>query len=65
MSKQERELMQLVDEIILEADPIKLSELQQIDINTQLEGVWFYDLCNPIGRIPQKPDITISKREKK
>ncbi|KFM14286.1 hypothetical protein AAA799O18_00672, partial [Marine Group I thaumarchaeote SCGC AAA799-O18] len=60
MSKQERELMQLVDGIILEADPIKLSELQQIDINTQLEGVWFYDLCNPIERISQKPDITIS-----
>ena len=44
MSQQERELMQLVDKIILNSSPKKLLEIQQIDKNTQLDGVWFYDV---------------------
>ena len=43
MSYLERGLMQRVDKIILDADPNELAELQKIDIETQLDGVWFYD----------------------
>ena len=43
MSYLERGLMQQVDKIILDAEPNELAELQKIDIETQLDGVWFYD----------------------
>ena len=46
MSQEERKLMQLMDERILNATPMELSKLQQADINTQLDGIWFYDICN-------------------
>ena len=36
--------MDLTDKLILEANPEELSDLQQIDINTQLDGVWFYGI---------------------
>ena len=44
MSYEERKLMDLTDKIILEANPEELSDFQQIDINTQLDGVWFYGI---------------------
>jgi len=65
MSREERKLMQKIEEIILEGNPKKLAEIQQIDINTQLDGVWLYDLCVPIERASQNPDIKISKILKK
>ncbi len=43
MSYSERRLMERMDKIILNADSKELSELQKIDIKTQLDGVWFYD----------------------
>jgi hypothetical protein len=46
MSQEERNLMKLVDEHILNATPEELSKLQQIDLSTQLDCVWFYDICN-------------------
>ena len=46
MSQEDRKLMQLIDEHILNATPEELSILQQLDINTQLDGIWFYDICN-------------------
>ena len=61
MSQEERKLMQLMDEHILNATPEELSKLQQIDINTQLNGVWFYDICNIPAQISQKHDITTKK----
>ena len=61
MSQEERKLMQLIDERILNATPEELTKLQQVDINTQLEGVWFYDICNLSDQIQQKQDITTSK----
>jgi len=44
LSYEERKLMDLMDKIILEANPEELSDFQQIDINTQLDGVWFYGI---------------------
>ena len=58
MSQEERKLMQLIDEHILNATSEELTELQQVDINTQLDGVWFYDICNVPAQILQKQDIT-------
>jgi len=46
MSQEDRKLMQLMDEHILNASPEELTKLQQADINTQLDGVWFYDICD-------------------
>ncbi len=46
MSQEDRKLMQLIDEHILNATPEELSILQQVDISTQLDGIWFYDICN-------------------
>jgi len=61
MSQEERKLMQLMDERILNATPKELSKLQQVDINTQLDGIWFYDICNVPDQSSQKPNITTSK----
>ena len=61
MSQEERKLMQLMDERILNATPKELSKLQQVDINTQLDGIWFYDICNVPAQISQKQDIATNK----
>ena len=61
MSQEERKLMQLMDERILNASPEELVKLQQADISTQLDGVWFYDICNIPAQISQKHDITTKK----
>ncbi|KAF6248559.1 MAG: hypothetical protein DSN69_07545 [Nitrosopumilus sp. YT1] len=61
MSQEERKLMQLIDERILNATPNELTKLQQADISTQLDGVWFYDICNLSDQIQQKQDITSNK----
>nr|AIF22578.1 hypothetical protein [uncultured marine thaumarchaeote SAT1000_09_H09] len=56
MSQEDRKLMQLMDEYILNASPEELTKLQQADINTQLDGVWFYDICD-ISDQKQKSEI--------
>ena len=61
MSQEERKLLQLMDERILNASPEELAKLQQVDISTQLDGIWFYDICNVPDQIPQKQDITTNK----
>ena len=61
MSQEERKLMQLIDERILNATPEELTKLQQADISTQLDGVWFYDICNLSDQIRQKQNITTNK----
>ena len=61
MSQEERKLMQLIDERILNATPEELTKLQQADISTQLDGVWFYDIYNPSDQIQQKQDVTTNK----
>ena len=61
MSQEERKLMQLMDERVLNATPEELTKLQQSDIDTQLDGIWFYDICNDSEQIQQKPNIQASK----
>jgi hypothetical protein len=61
MSQEERKLMQLIDERILNATPEELTKLQQVDTSTQLDGVWFYDICNLSDQMQQKQDITTNK----
>ena len=61
MSQEERKLMQSIDERILNATPEELTKLQQADISTQLDGVWFYDMCNLSDQIQQKQNITTNK----
>ena len=61
MSQEERKLMQLIDERILNATPEELTKLQQVDTSTQLDGVWFYDICNLSDQMSQKQDITTNK----
>ena len=57
MSHEERKLMQIIDEYILNSTPEELAKLQQMDIDTQLDGVWFYDTCNHSNQIQQNRDI--------
>ena len=53
--------MQRVDKIILDADPNELSELQKIDIETQLDGVWFYDYYTSLHQKSQQKIQTKNK----
>ena len=64
MSQEERKLMETIDKIVLEGSSKKLAEIQRIDVHTQLDGVWLYDLCTQNERVSQKPDIKISKFKK-
>jgi len=61
MSQEERKLMQLMDERILNASPEELAKLQQADISTQLDGIWFYDICNLSDQMQPKQDVTTNK----
>ena len=61
MSQEERKLMQLLNERILNATPEELIKLQEVDINTQLDGIWFYDICQLSDQFSQKPDIAANK----
>ena len=54
MSYSERRLMERMDKIILNADSKELSELQKIDIKTQLDGNWFYDHYVSLHLKPQQ-----------
>ena len=57
--------MDLTDKIILEANPEELSDLQQIDINTQLNGVWFYGIFPLEEKILKKQNVAMNKLFKK
>jgi hypothetical protein len=57
MSHEERRLMKMIDERILNSTKEELEKLQQMDINTQLDGVWFYDTCNTLEQLEQKQSI--------
>jgi len=61
MSQEDRKLMHLMDDYILNASKEELTKLQQADINTQLDGVWFYDICNISDQKQKKQDITTNK----
>ena len=57
MSQEDRKLMQIIDERIVNSTPEELVKLQQMDIDTQLDGVWFYDTCNHSNQMQQNRDI--------
>ena len=61
MSQEERKLMQLIDEHILNATPKELAKFQEVDISTQLDGVWFYDTCNISDQMQPKQGATTNK----
>ena len=61
MSQEERKLMRLMDERILNASPEELAKLQQADINAQLDGIWFYDICNLSDQMQPKQGVTSNK----
>jgi len=61
MSQEDRKLMKLMDEHILNASTEELTKLQQADISTQLDGVWFYDICDISDQKQKKQDITTNK----
>ena len=61
MSQEERKLLQLMDERILNASPEELAKLQQADISTQLDGIWFYDICNLSDQMQPKHGVTTNK----
>jgi len=61
MSQEERKLLQLMDEHILNASTEELAKLQQADISTQLDGIWFYDICDLSDQMQPKQDVTTNK----
>jgi len=61
MSQEERKLLQLMDKRILNASPKELAKLQQADISTQLDGIWFYDICNLSDQMQPKQGVTTNK----
>ena len=44
MNLSERERLQKLDDLVLNATPEDLKKIQEIDIMTQIEGESFYDL---------------------
>ena len=61
MSLQEREFIKLMDEYILNATAEELVKLQKVDVNTQLDGNWFYDTYNYSNQIKKQRNITTKK----
>ena len=61
MSLQERELIKLMDEYILNATAEELVKLQKVDVNTQLDGNWFYDTYNYSNQIKKQHNIPTKK----
>ena len=61
MSHEERKLMRIIDARILNATKEELAKLQQMDIKTQLDGIWFYDTYNTSDQIEQKQSIRNKK----
>ena len=57
MSHEERKLMRMIDARILNATKEELAKFQQMDIKTQLDGIWFYDTCNTLEQLEQKQSI--------
>lgn len=43
MNQSERELLEKLDNLVLTASPDELQKIQEIDLQTQLNGTSFYD----------------------
>ena len=61
MSLQERELIKLMDEHILNATAEELVKLQKMDVDTQLDGNWFYYTYNYSNKIKKQNNMTTKK----
>ena len=61
MSLQERELIKLMDEHILNATEEELVKLQKVDIDTQLDGTWFYETYNYSNQITKYHNMKTKK----
>jgi hypothetical protein len=61
MSHQERELMKLMDEHILNATEEELVKLQKVDVDTQLDGTWFYETYNYSNQMKKERNIPTKK----
>ncbi len=65
MSLAEREFMKKVDDAIMKATPEELKKMQELDLDSQLQGTTFYDIL-----IKTKPSSkylktqTINKKRK-
>ena len=44
MSQEQRRRMRRIDRRVLEAGPEELRRIQEMDVQTQLDVVWFYDV---------------------
>lgn len=44
MTPSERELLEKLDQMIMNASDEELKKIQEVDIQTQLDGVSFYDV---------------------
>jgi len=44
MTPKERKHLQKLDDLVLNASPEKLTKIQEIDHQTQMEGLSFYDV---------------------
>ena len=44
MTPKERNHLQKLDDLVLNASPEKLTKIQEIDYQTQMEGLSFYDV---------------------
>lgn len=44
MSPRERTMIQKIDELILNSNKLELSQIQELDKKTQLDGSSFYDV---------------------
>lgn len=63
MTPLERKHLQKLDQLILNATPEQLKKIQEIDCQTQLEGVSFYDVYLDSSSIVN-PSIKKSKESK-
>ncbi len=61
MSLQERELIKLMDEHILNATEEELAKLQKVDVDTQLDGTWFYEIYNYSNQITKYHNMKTKK----
>ena len=44
MSQEQRRRMKRIDRAVLGAGPEELRKIQEMDVQTQLDVVWFYDV---------------------
>ncbi len=54
MTPKERERLQKLDDLVINASPEELEKIQSIDSETQLEGLSLYDVCLDSGSLVEQ-----------